>query len=50
MSLVLAATRAGIFDRAMDILEDTTDATNQIAIGIAQIRSYRLWRSRGRRQ
>jgi hypothetical protein len=48
MSLIHTAIRAGIFDRAMEILEDASDAAEQIAVGTAQIRAYRIWRSRGR--
>jgi hypothetical protein len=50
MSLVHAASRAGIFDRAMEILEDASDAAEQIAIGTAQIRAFRIWRSKRQRR
>lgn len=49
MSLIYSAIRAGIFDRAMDVCEGAmTEATWQIRTGAAQIRAYRLWKSRGR--
>jgi hypothetical protein len=50
MSLVLTAISAGIFDRAMEILEEATDAAEQIAIGTAQIRAFRIWRSKRQRR
>lgn len=49
MSLIHSAVRAGIFDRAMDVCEDMLlEATWQVRNGAAQIRAYRLWKSRGR--
>jgi len=50
MSLILAAIRTGIFDRAMEILEGATDAAEQIAVGTAQIRAFRIWRSKRHRR
>lgn len=48
MCLILAAERAGILSRAIEILADATqEVTDQIAAGAAQIRAYRLWQSRG---
>jgi len=47
MCLTLAAIRAGIFDRAFEISEDVlAQATDQIATGEAQIRAFRIWRSK----
>lgn len=50
MSLIHTAVTGGIFDRAMDILEDTSlEVTQQITAGATEIRAYRIWRGRTKR-
>lgn len=50
MSLLHTARRAGILDHACEILADAMqEVTDQVAIGAAQIRAYRLWLDREKR-
>jgi len=50
MSLLYAAGRAGILDRACEILSDAMqEVTDQISTGAAQIRAYRFWLHNQRR-
>jgi len=49
MSLILSAIRTGLFDRAMEVLEAATDATDQITTGASQIRAYRIFVDRQKR-
>ena len=49
MSLILEAVRTGIFDRAIEVLEAATDATDQITTGAAQIRAHRIFVDRQKR-
>jgi len=49
-NLLQEAERAGILDRACEILLDTMqEVTDQVSTGAAQIRAYRLWLDREKR-
>jgi len=48
MSLLLAAEAAGILGRACELIDAVSvEATEQISVGIVQLRAYRIWYSRG---
>lgn len=50
MSLLLSAERAGLLDRARELVDEISlEATAQISAGASQIRAYRIWYVRGRK-